>query len=287
MQELFDTGKLGQPVRALWLQVLRLGILSGVTQARRIIRSIADVAYAGWWWSVLVLLAAITWVGVLLLPRRGTRWSLVRRAARFSLKLMRIPLTVSGGERLALDTGVFIANHSSYFDAVVLAAVLPGKPTFIAKSELAGQYIAGPFLRRLGARFAERAIAEAGLTEVEAYKDLVRHGRRLVVFPEATFFRTPGLLQFRLGAFAIACDTQTIVLPIAISGTRSILRGEQWFPRRGSIRLEVLAPVVPTGHDFAAAVELRNRVRSEILAHCGEPDMAETQVLFAAGRENE
>ncbi len=286
IHELYDTGKLGQPVRALWLQVLRLSLLSGVTQARRIMRSVANVLYAGWWWSVLVLSATIAWVGVVLLPGLSRRWSVVRWAARLSLKLMRIPLSVSGEERLALDTGVFIANHSSYFDAVVLAAVLPGEPTFIAKQELAGQYIAGPFLRRLGARFADRAVAEAGVKEVETYKDLVRQGSRLVVFPEATFFRPPGLLQFRLGAFVIACATQTLVVPIAITGARSILRGEQWFPRRGSVKVEVLAPVVPTGQDFAAAVELRNRVRSEILAHCGEPDMAEKQVVFA-GKDNE
>jgi acyl carrier protein len=280
MQELYDSDKLGEPVRALWLQVVRLGLLSSLTSARRLARSLADLAYAGWWWFILVLLGAITWLAVLVLPSLISRWSFVRLMARLALKLMRIPLTVSDQQRLALDTGVFTANHSSYFDVVVLAAILPGEPTFVAKRELSGQYIAGPFLRRLGAYFADRAVAKAGLEEVETYKDLVRGGSRLVVFPEATFFRTPGLLQFRLGAFAIACGTQTLVLPIAITGTRSILRGEQWFPRRGSVKVRVLSAAVPSGRDFAAAVELRNHVRSKILSHCGEPDMAETKVVF-------
>ena len=285
IQDLYATGKLGKPVRALWLQVLRLGVLSTMTRARRVMRSLADIAYAGWWWFVLVLLAAATWIGVLLLPGARLRWKLVRRTARLSLKLMGIRLSVSGEQRLALDTGVLIANHSSYFDVVVLASVLPGEPTFIAKKELEGQFIAGPFLRRLGAQFVERAVGEAGIKDVDAYKDLVRQGKRLVVFPEATFFRAPGLLPFRLGAFAIACGTQSLVLPIAIIGTRSILRGEQWFPRRGSVKVEILAPAVPTGRDFAAIVELRNQVRSKILAHCQELDMAETQVVFTEAED--
>ena len=128
---------------------------------------------------------------------------------------------------------------------------------------------------------------EATLDKVrDLTKKAVSLEAQLVVFPEATFLRSAGLLQFRLGAFAIACGTQSLVVPIAVTGTRSILRGGQWFPRRGAVNVEVLAPMVPTGHDFTAAVELRNRVRSEILAHCGEPDMAETEVVFA-GNDNE
>ncbi|NNE21904.1 MAG: AMP-binding protein [Rhizobiales bacterium] len=282
-RELYEKGKLGQPGRALWLQVIRLGFMSGMPRLRRLVRTIGDSAYAGWWWLVLIVLAAITWVAVLLLPQRSWRWAFVRSTARLMLRLTNIPLSVSGSQRLALNTGVLAANHSSYFDAVVLAAVLPGEPTFIAKQELSGQYVAGPFLRRLGAQFVERAVAQAGLNEVEAYKDLVRSGQKLVVFPEATFFRMPGLLQFRLGAFAIACGTETLVLPIAISGTRSILRGGQWFPRHGAVKVEVLAPVVPSGHDFTSAIKLRDEVRAGILAHCDEPDMAQTEVVFASG----
>ncbi len=33
-------------------------------------------------------------------------------------------------------------------------------------------------------------------------------------------------------------------------------------------------PVMPTGSDWKAAVKLRDDVRSEILRHCGEPDLA-------------
>ncbi len=285
IQELYVAGKLGKPVRALWLQVLRLSVMSFMTRARRIVRSLKDILYAGWWWSVVVVLAAGTWIGVLILPKPDLRWTLVRRTARLSLRLMGIPLTVSGEQRLALDTGVLIANHSSYFDAVVLAAVLTGEPTFIAKKQLEDQFVAGPFLRRLGAQFVDRTVGEAGLKDVETYKDLVHQGKRLVVFPEATFFRAPGLLPFRLGAFAIACSTQSLVLPIAIIGTRSVLRGEQWFPRWGPVRVEVLAPAVPTGADFAAMVALRDQVRSEILAHCREIDMAETQVVFTEAED--
>ena len=279
--ELFETGKLGEPVRAVWLQVVRLRLLSIVSRMRHLRAMMADLAYAAWWWSVVVVSSAITWLGVLTLPRRTWRWSFMRSMARTALRLMRIPLAISGEENLVADHRVIVANHSSYFDAMVMAAILPGEPVLIAKQELSGQRVAGPFLRKLGARFAERAVAEAGLKEVEAFKELVRGGEQLFFFPEATFFRTPGLLPFRLGAFSVACAAGAAVLPIAISGTRSILRGEQWFPRRGSVSVNVLEPLAPAGQDFAAAIALRDKARSLILAHCGEPAMAERVVVFA------
>jgi 1-acyl-sn-glycerol-3-phosphate acyltransferase len=241
---------------------------------------LADLVYAGWWWIVLVLLAPITWLIVLLLPKRSWRWTFVRSVTRIALRLMRIPFAAFGEEHLVPNEGIVVVNHSSYLDALVLAAVLPGEPAFVAKQELRDQLVAGPFLRKLGAHFAERSVAQAGLKDVDAFEDLVRGGEQLVFFPEATFFRMPGLLPFRLGAFTIACAAETTVLPIAISGTRSILRGGQWFPRRGSVKVQVLEPLKPAGRDFTAAIQLRNEARSKILVHCGEPDMAEKAVVF-------
>jgi 1-acyl-sn-glycerol-3-phosphate acyltransferase len=66
------------------------------------------------------------------------------------------------------------------------------------------------------------------------------------------------------------------VVPVAIRGTRSILRGEQWFPRRGRIRVEVAPPLAPGGDGLREAVRLREAARHELLARCGEPDLGES-----------
>jgi acyl carrier protein len=273
-RELYETGKLGKPVRSLWLQVVRLRLMSGVPRIRRFARAVADVAYAVWWWAVLVLLGTIAWSGVLLLPGQARRWKFVRVMARAALWLMGIRLEIHGQDRLTSDVSIIVVNHSSYFDSVVLALVLPGEPAFVAKRELAVQWIAGPFLRRLGTQFTERAMAQAGAEDAEAFKQLAHGGQQLVIFPEATFYRMPGLLPFRLGAFSISCAIASPVLPVVIRGTRSILRGEQWFPRHGDVSIEVLDPQMPGGTDFSAAAELKERVRAAMLASSGEPDMA-------------
>lgn len=99
-------------------------------------------------------------------------------------------------------------------------------------------------------------------------------GEWFVVFPEGTFRRKPGLLPFRMGASIAATTAGTPVIPVAIRGTRSVLRDGQWLPHRGIVQVVVTAPLPPEGRDWSAAVGLHDRARAAILAACGEPALA-------------
>jgi 1-acyl-sn-glycerol-3-phosphate acyltransferase len=98
-----------------------------------------------------------------------------------------------------------------------------------------------------------------------------------VIFPEGTFRRAPGLLPFRMGAFVAAAEAGVPVVPVALRGTRSLLRGDDWFPRRGEATMVVEPPISPRGAGWAEAVALRDQTRAAILRHCGEPDLAELE----------
>ena len=95
-----------------------------------------------------------------------------------------------------------------------------------------------------------------------------------MALPEGTFARMPGLLPFRLGAFVAAAQCGCPVVPVAVKGTRMVLRDIQWFPRRGKIIVAIGDPLSPDGKDFDAAVRLRDRCRDAILQRLGEPDLA-------------
>jgi 1-acyl-sn-glycerol-3-phosphate acyltransferase len=273
-RELFEQGKLVLRPQPLWQQVLRLSIAGLGPQLRRATRTLSEYLYAGWWWTVVILMGAFLWPAVLLLPSSSQRWTLMHRAARAAFWLMGIRLQITGTWPKA--TGVIVvSNHASYLDGLVLAAALPGEAAFIAKKELEPQFFAGPFLRRLGALFVDRADPEGGVEDVNKGLEIAQAGRMLVFLPEGTFTRAPGLLPFRLGAFVIAARQQLSILPLTLRGTRSILRSDQWFPRRGAVSVTVGPLFAPDGSDFDAAVKLRDKVRAEILANCGEPDAVE------------
>ena len=99
-------------------------------------------------------------------------------------------------------------------------------------------------------------------------------------FSEGTFTRVPGLMPFHLGAFTLAAETGVSVIPVAIRGTRSILRADSWLPRHGSIHIHIGQAIQPrdmenqVGRDsWKVAIALREHCRKFILRHCGEPDL--------------
>lgn len=170
---------------------------------------------------------------------------------------------------------MLVFNHSSYMDALVLTAVLPGEPAVVAKKELSEQLITGLLLRRLGIPFVERYDVSGSLTDAEALTALARQGRVLVFFPEGTFTRRAGLSGFYLGAFKVAAEANLPILPGTIRGTRSLLRGDQWLPRRTAVTVEIGEQVIPSGTDFGSVLRLRDEVRKSVLSRCGEPDLRE------------
>jgi 1-acyl-sn-glycerol-3-phosphate acyltransferase len=143
----------------------------------------------------------------------------------------------------------------------------------VAKRELAEYPVIGMLLRAYSIRFVERSDTERSVRDSRELSHLAERGESLVFFPEGTFTRAPGLLPFHMGAFVAAAAAGMPVLPVAVRGTRSVLRDGDWLPRRGVIQITAAPSLRPQGKGWAAAVTLRNRARTEILARCGEPDL--------------
>ncbi len=234
-----------------------------------------DTLYAAWWWIVMPLGLVTAWLAVMLLPRLGWRWRAVRGVARATLAAAGVPVATEGLDRLRGGNAVLVFNHSSYMDVVVLGAVLPGEPVYVAKREFAPKFFAGNFMRRLGTLFVERFDTSASLADTESAIAAVRQGRNIVFFPEGAFTRRAGLSEFYLGAFKVAAEAGLPIVPGVIRGTRSMLRSDQWFPRWTPLSVTIGTPITPAGKDFGSVLQLRDEARKVVLAGCGEPDLGE------------
>ena len=273
-REVYESGRTGRGGAALGWQLARLAASGLRAQLARRARSLGEVLYVAWAYGCLALLAPLIWLAVVLTPGLARRRRVARRAARVFLAAIRIPLRLEGAENLATrGPRILATNHASYLDAIVLTALLPPELAFVAKRELEGSFIARVVLRRLGTLFVERFDASQGAAEARKALDAIQAGESLVIFVEGTFHRYPGLLPFRMGAFAVAVDAGVPVVPVVIRGTRSILRGDERFVRRGAVAVIVAPPVYPEGGDWHAGVRLRDAVRAAILERCGEPDL--------------
>lgn len=280
---LYETGTLAQKGHALWWQqLIRLTLSSVRMRSRRAAHLAVEFLYATYWWGLLIAMAVCVWISVLLLPRRSWRQAAIHRAARAFLWLTGSAPEVEAETWPPERDVILVSNHSSYLDSLVIAATVPGSLTFVAKEELAGQRVAGPFLHRIGTLFARRTDAAGGVEDTQRQFEAVRAGERIVSFPEGTLTRMPGLLGFRLGAFLVAAQAGVPIVPITIRGTRSILRGDQWFPRRGKIFVHIGRPLAADGTGFDAAVRLRDSARALMLKWSGEPDLAHEKVELQA-----
>lgn len=232
--------------------------------------------YAVYAWSVFLALGLASWVVIILTPGARLRRTLAHYCARIFLFLSFTPLKVSGLEHIHRDRPVIlVANHASYIDGFIATAAIDIPFHFIVKGELAANLPVRLLLERFGVEFVDRFNASKGHSDVSRIADKSRGGDSILFFPEGTFTSFAGLQPFRMGAFVTAARTDSPLIPVAISGTRNIVRGDDWFPRRGSIRVSIQPPVFPRDSSWNAALELRNAARHAIRPYIGEPDLVE------------
>ncbi|MBX3635714.1 MAG: AMP-binding protein [Rubrivivax sp.] len=272
-RERYEAGlALAEPaaVSRQWLTLaaaaLRLRMQDAASALRR---GLAGLRIGG----TLVLFAAPTWLATQSTRDPAVAWARGRAAARQWLRAAGLPLHASGLPSLPAGPCVLVANHASYFDGLLLVAALPRPFAFVAKRELAAQFVAGRFLARLGALFVERADVRRSVADAERMVQAVGQGRSLAVFPEGTFVAEPGLLPFHLGAFLAAARAGVPVVPVVIVGSRSLLPAGVFWPRPAALCVEVCPAVMPSSSAsdlFAAAVQLRDAARQAIARRLDE-----------------
>ena len=259
----------------VWVQFARLIGASIGPHLMTLVRTIRGYGYAGYWWLMAAIFGINTWGVISLVPNRWFGQKLARILCGGFLFAIGARVRVEGLEHMASQEGptVIVANHTSYMDGVMLYAALPGPFRFVAKNSLAKSAWSGPFLRNLGALFVERFDPAKGVADSDRILESIREGQITVVFPEGTFGRMPGLLPFRMGAFANAAEAGARVVPVALRGGRSMLRSGSWFPRHSELALVICQPCTTDQSGWDGAIDLRDQARKQMLLHTAESDL--------------
>lgn len=283
-RELYEKGLVGKPQKAVWQQVMHLILAGMVPQLRRTRRVLLTGFYGLYARLIFWILAPLTWLLVIALPRLSWRWSVMRHTTNLLARATGTPYSVQGIEHLPSPNQpcIYVANHASYLDGPFLIMTLARQFSFVAKKAFVGTLISGSFLQRINAEFVERLDIQEGVSDVQRLVSVAQTGRPLMFFPEGTFTRVPGLLPFHMGAFMIAAEARIPIVPIAIRGSRSIFRAESWLPHHGAITVTIGTPIEPAditipdkSDTWNIAVAMRDAARKQILSGCGEPDLAE------------
>jgi 1-acyl-sn-glycerol-3-phosphate acyltransferase len=182
--------------------------------------------------------------------KRGWAWNLAVPIIKPAL-LATTKRTWVGGERLPATGGfIVVFNHLSHIDPLTAAHLVydHGRlPRYLAKSGLFRNRALAYFLTAAGQIPVQR-LSQAAAGAYDAAVQAVRDGECVVVYPEGTLTRDPGLwpMTGKSGAARIALETGCPVIPVGQWGAQELLapyaRKPHLFPRK-QITMHVGEPV--------------------------------------------
>lgn len=160
---------------------------------------------------------------------------------------------------------VFVCTHQSIADIVPLCGL--GVPfRFVAKQELFKVPLIGWAMRLAGYIGVRRGDEQSRKECVETARGCLRAGISVLFFPEGTRSADGQIQPFRWGPFRLAVEERVPVVPVVISGTRSLIRKGSWvFEEKARIALSIGKPVETrrlSGEEDAA--RLCDSIRAEM-----------------------
>lgn len=166
--------------------------------------------------------------------------------SKFCMKILSARLTVLDQANLAKvdwTRPVFVmGNHGSYVDIPVVFLALERKTGFIAKSDLLRIPFLGFWMKRVGCICVDRQKSGAAKTVHEAVRNNLKSAPLIFVFPEGTRSKTGKLSPFKSGGFRFSVESDAIVLPIVIKGTRQVWEGRTAWGL-GDVSVRILEPI--------------------------------------------
>ncbi|WP_079178373.1 lysophospholipid acyltransferase family protein [Streptomyces mangrovisoli] len=210
----------------------------------------------------LTAMAVLVLTGIALAPfgwgwrRLGGRLpaGLVGRWCRAVVRAAGVRVRITGA---AVPRGglLLVANHISWLDIPLLAAVRPAR--MLAKSEVRGWPVAGALAARAGALFIERDRLRALPGTVARIAQALRDGDAVVAFPEGSTWCGRGRGRFHRAVFQAALDAGVPVQPVRLHYRRTDGTASTIPAFVGEDTLAASVWRVVTAHGLTAEVDIR------------------------------
>lgn len=187
--------------------------------------------------------------------RTFKRWA--GRWARAILGVGRVHVRLDDRAKLVPADGpyVFVCNHQTALDILVLADALPYPFGFAAKTELAEVPFLGRAIRQSPSLFVDRRTPRRAVETVKEAGERIRAGMSVLVFPEGQRSYRAEPLPLERGAFMIALEAGVPLVPVVLLGSYRVLDERRHVFRPGTVGVVVHPPLETSGltrHDLPA-----------------------------------
>lgn len=198
---------------------------------------------------VVMMITTLIWalIMLLLLPwpyqriRQGNIFGHV--TGRILMWIVGNPIKIEGAE-YSNERAIYICNHASPIDIVLVMWLTPTGTVGIAKKEIIfypffGQlYVLANHLR------IDRSNPAAAIESMRKVADaIVKNRLSLVLFPEGTRSKNGRLLPFKKGFVHLALQTRRPIVPIVFTGTHRAWRKGSLHIRPAPLSVKYLPPI--------------------------------------------
>ncbi|HSB64088.1 MAG TPA: lysophospholipid acyltransferase family protein [Thermoanaerobaculia bacterium] len=236
-----------------------------------------DLAVSLWSWLVIALLtAAFGSLAILTawIPPRGRMYLFWARAwARSILFFTGVPATIEiSHDAAALPQAIYMSNHESGIDILLLLLVIPQDVRFLAKRSLFWIPFMGWSMWLAGFVPVDRKRTDKAKDVLSELDERLAKGTSILVFPEGTRSRDGTLGPFKKSGFLTALKSGVPIVPVGVSGARAVLGAQGMIVKRGPVRVRAGHPIPTRDLGVKDRPTLMKDVRAEILRLSGAPE---------------
>lgn len=177
----------------------------------------------------------------------------IRDFAQRVMERARIRLEVHGREHVPANRAfVYMSNHQSHMDIPVIYATVPARSLrMVAKKELFRIPLWNRVLRIAGFIEIDRGDRAQAMASLDRAAAQIRDGMSMWIAPEGTRSKTGQVGPLKKGGFHLALGTGTPIVPVAIAGTREIMRpGRASMKYDQDVRVVIGAPIAVEGRNI-------------------------------------
>jgi 1-acyl-sn-glycerol-3-phosphate acyltransferase len=240
--------------------------MDGIRRFKMVAGIFLQVMASCYFWFTLFVISGLLfpipiflWITTVLFDRR--RYILHQFTCRWSDLILGInpywKVHVEGRHKIdPAQVYVMVANHQSGLDILVLFK-LHCHFKWVAKKGLFFIPFIGWNMALNGYISIERSLGRSKLLMMDKAADSIRAGNSVILFPEGTRSPSGDLQTYKTGAFRLALETHSPILPIVIKGTHhAIKKGGLLIHKNDQIKLVILDPIPYESFDQMDSKEL-------------------------------
>lgn len=201
---------------------------------------------------VIILIISIPFLGIEWiigkfnpkLKSTSSLWLIMTFVFKPELWLLGARKKIYGRENIPDDRPVvYMGNHRSFLDCVLLYPQFKGLCGFIAKKEVTKIPFLNLWMNNLHCLYFDRSDMREGLKMILTGIEQLKNGISICIMPEGTRSNTDEMLPFKEGSMKLATKSGCPIIPVAITGSADLFENHKPFFRAADVTVTFGKPI--------------------------------------------